>query len=910
MEMNRGEAEKCLEIGKKHLRLGNWEKAIKFFDKSHRMYPLPGVEAMRDRAKAELDKASAPRAQPTSPRGGASSAGVRHRAAPAAAASAPSRSPSSEPSRPYTSEQLQMVRKIKACKNHYEVLAVQQTATENEVKKAYRKNSAPGAEDAFKAVGKAFAILSDPDKRAHYDRYGDDAPVQQQQQGRRYAQEDDITPEEIFNMFFGGGFRPRGRRPQQQAHRQQQQQEQRGAVHDPLARSLTGGANGRAGARVEALGELREPEAASEADDLPRAQLAQRRPRGRNAQGAGDEDATLRRAAEAPANAALLTSDAAQQPSEQLQASGSSVGSASDASASSEPVDTSAVAAAQEAAGLRRATNKIQQLQGSLGINVNPFGRPGGPSSGGYRKPASAQRESIMSTGEEQYGHTQHAMGVAMPGMTGSAIPMPGLAKGGFRLPGMAPEGEQSAEAPAAALDDSHVSCGVNVLMTLMKTMAAPIIDDVKPSVVEPSAAAVPAPSEVIEPKAPETPAVVSTPAPAANLFASPAPTPAYTLAPTPAPAAPVPAPKPAPTPAPAATLQKLPEPELMPPMKPYTIEDDDPYAPVYDTPVDTPFAPAGFPSALMANFSMDELTLDDKPKPAATSAPSSTPASSLFGVSAPTPAPVSEPAPKPVSPPPAAPVEAPKLVSPPPAAPIDTPKPTPAPVFTPAPAPVPERAPSPTPVAVSAPVEIVTPAQTPAPVPAAPTPVPTPAPVVSIPTPEPTPAATPAPAFAPALTPVAAAPAPVASSGSSYLFGAAAAAAMDDDDTSESDWSDDDNDGGNQSLFGAQSTVPKPAAATPAPVLVTPSQPTPELHQAQAPVSGSLFGDASSAPAPVAATASAPAPGFVQATPQAAIPPAPYSSLFSGAVSSSSESESDSDDEGGLFGTGVPSKR
>lgn len=91
------------------------------------------------------------------------------------------------------------------------------------------KNSAPGAEDAFKAVGKAFAVLSDPDKRAHYDRYGDDAPVQQQQQGRRYAQEDDITPEEIFNMFFGGGFRPRGRRPQQQGHRQQQQ-EQRGGM--------------------------------------------------------------------------------------------------------------------------------------------------------------------------------------------------------------------------------------------------------------------------------------------------------------------------------------------------------------------------------------------------------------------------------------------------------------------------------------------------------------------------------------------------------------------------------------------------------------------------------------------------------------------------------------------------------
>lgn len=609
----------------------------------------------------------------------------------------------------------------------------------------------------------------------------------------------------------------------------------------------------------------------------------------------------------------------ASEPPEQLLASSSSVGSMSDASvasASSEPADTSAVAAAQEAAGIRRASNKIQQLQGSLGINVNPFGRPGGPSSGGYR---SAQRESIMSTGEEQYGHTQHAMGVAMPGMTGSAIPMPGLAKGGFRLPGMAQEGGENAEAPAAPLDDSHTT--MNRVAGPKRrgptrpppgafripVMAAPIIDDVVPAqgpIAEPEVATAPTPAVVVPP----------TPEPA-NLFGGSAPVPSYTPAPAPL-QAPVPAPVPSYTPAPAplqapvsasvsaplstpaapavaATPQKVPEPELMPPMKPYELEDD-PFAPVYDAPADPhPYAPTGFPSALMANFSMDELTLDDKPKPAPASTPSSTSASSLFGGSS-APAPVSEPTPKPSSPPPAPPVE--------------TPKPVPAPAFTATPPQVPERVPSPKtvspPMGVAAPVTLT-------PNPATPTPAPT----------------APSPVFTPAPTQAAPVSAPAAGSGS-YLFGAAAAtAAMDDDDSSESDWSDDD--GGSQSLFGAQTTVPKASAAPPAPVLVTPSQPTPELHQAPppvsgslfgnpsnaptpelhqapAPVSGNLFGDASSSPAPAAA---APAPGFVQATPQTAIPPAPYSSLFGGAVSSS-ESESDSDDEGGLFGTGVPSKR
>lgn len=50
---NRDEAEKCVELGRKFLRAGDYPKAIKFLDKSLRLYPLPGVPELKARAEAE-----------------------------------------------------------------------------------------------------------------------------------------------------------------------------------------------------------------------------------------------------------------------------------------------------------------------------------------------------------------------------------------------------------------------------------------------------------------------------------------------------------------------------------------------------------------------------------------------------------------------------------------------------------------------------------------------------------------------------------------------------------------------------------------------------------------------------------------------------------------------------------------
>ena len=104
-----------------------------------------------------------------------------------------------------------------AKRDYYEVLGVSREATPEELKRAYRKlamqyhpdrnNGDKAAEERFKEIGEAYAILSDPGKRQRYDAFGHAA--------------DGVPPDfgpfsfdsafDLFDMFFGGAGRRRSR---------------------------------------------------------------------------------------------------------------------------------------------------------------------------------------------------------------------------------------------------------------------------------------------------------------------------------------------------------------------------------------------------------------------------------------------------------------------------------------------------------------------------------------------------------------------------------------------------------------------------------------------------------------------------------------------------------------------------
>ncbi|KAF8549421.1 DnaJ-domain-containing protein [Imleria badia] len=240
MESNKDEALKCLRIAQKHRDAGNFPSARKFCQKSLTLFATPEAELL----KQSIESAAAAAAGSAGP---SSSTGTSNGNATSASSSSTETHPSAAGAkrrgdakaqgtaggmngekREYTAEQVNVVKRVRACKaaDYYEILGVKKECEEADIKKAYRKlalalhpdkNGAPGADEAFKMVSKAFQVVSDPQKRAAFDQHGSDPesrfsgmPSPGFSPGFSPSPfaggfEGEMSPEDLFNMFFGGG---------------------------------------------------------------------------------------------------------------------------------------------------------------------------------------------------------------------------------------------------------------------------------------------------------------------------------------------------------------------------------------------------------------------------------------------------------------------------------------------------------------------------------------------------------------------------------------------------------------------------------------------------------------------------------------------------------------------------------
>eukprot|EP01006_Ploeotia_vitrea_P066599 TRINITY_DN95317_c0_g1_i1.p1 TRINITY_DN95317_c0_g1~~TRINITY_DN95317_c0_g1_i1.p1 ORF type:complete len:391 (+),score=45.29 TRINITY_DN95317_c0_g1_i1:28-1173(+) len=192
---------------------------------------------------------------------------------PSSSTSSRTSSSSTSQSTPTPTGDTREIRRIQNTKDFYQILSVSRDASQQDIKRSYRKlalalhpdkNKQPGAEEAFKSVQRAFDVLGNEEKRKIYDRHGQEAaesedgavPMRGFRRGGHGMQEVDL--EDILRAAFGGGAfgggspffqynfqaggMPRGARAHQ---RRQQQRPQQGSDDEDDNAQQGGGGGGQ-----------------------------------------------------------------------------------------------------------------------------------------------------------------------------------------------------------------------------------------------------------------------------------------------------------------------------------------------------------------------------------------------------------------------------------------------------------------------------------------------------------------------------------------------------------------------------------------------------------------------------------------------------------------------------------------
>ena len=224
MDGNKDDALKCLKLGKEAMDSGDRTRARKFLTKAQRLDPTLPVDDLlsaidKDSGEGSPSDADAPsNGTADSPSSKPSDQpSIRQRVS-----STGSPSSNSSVAAAATPEQIAIVMELKKKKDYYEILGLEKSCSVEDIRKAYRKlslkvhpdkNKAPGAEEAFKSVSKAFQCLSSEESRRKYDLVGSDEPVYERRtrhaaHGFNGFYDADVDAEEIFRNFFFGGMAP------------------------------------------------------------------------------------------------------------------------------------------------------------------------------------------------------------------------------------------------------------------------------------------------------------------------------------------------------------------------------------------------------------------------------------------------------------------------------------------------------------------------------------------------------------------------------------------------------------------------------------------------------------------------------------------------------------------------------
>ncbi|KAF7851501.1 hypothetical protein BT93_L3786 [Corymbia citriodora subsp. variegata] len=212
MDGNKDEALRCVGIAEEAIAVGNRERALRFIKIAQRLdRHLPVSVLLEQCEKLNFGSEETP----------AKKKCLDDDESNKEMGSGECKEGSDAGKRKYGEEHVQLIGQIKRTGDYYALLGLEKACSSEEIKKAYRKlslkvhpdkNKAPGAEEAFKKVSKAFKCLSDDGSRRQYDQIGfvEEFEHNQQHNVRRRRRrrtgndlfDDDFDPDEIFRAFF------------------------------------------------------------------------------------------------------------------------------------------------------------------------------------------------------------------------------------------------------------------------------------------------------------------------------------------------------------------------------------------------------------------------------------------------------------------------------------------------------------------------------------------------------------------------------------------------------------------------------------------------------------------------------------------------------------------------------------